>query len=198
MVTMAEKKDTSTDRDIKQDLFYHGVFDLKDTPKLVPSELKSEHPEPKKIVVEPSKDIRSELEADRKKWTATILDMANKFKDMAKMTELQVELYSNRQIVLEHSHYLQSLLARVTKNYRKAVGSKTSEYITGVAKDADGRKLKMGETNALVEASTADNKEHIELLESQIDFLHDTKKNIDNMIFGLGHRIQFDEYRRTS
>jgi hypothetical protein len=118
--------------------------------------------------------------------------MAHKIIDMGKMTELQVELYSNRQIVLEESHYLQSLLAKITKTYRKSVGAKTVDFMTG------DRKLKMGETNILVEASVSELKEQIDLFESQIEYMQETKKNIDNMVFGLGHRIQLEEYRRTT
>lgn len=181
-----EKKDKAQEKEKQQDIFYHGVFNLQDTP----SEKKEES---KPVVaVEEKNDLRTEFEKDRIKWKDIILTMANKIKDMGKMTELQVELYSNRQIVLEHSHYLQSLLAKLNKTYRKSLGSKTNDYMNG------DRKLKMGETNILVEASVADLKEQIDLIESQIEYMQETKKNIDNMVFGLGHRIQLEEYRRTS
>lgn len=169
-------------KDAFQDsLHNHELFNLIDTPKHVF----------KKEPVEEKLDLRGEFEKDRIKWKDTILSMANKIKDMHLMTELQVELYSNRQIVLEHSHYLQSLLAKTNKAYKKSFGSKTLEFMNG------DRKLKMGETNTLVEASVADLKEQIDLFESQIEYMQETKKNIDNMVFGLGHRIQLEEYRRT-
>lgn len=182
-----EKKDKLQEKEERQDVFYHGVFNLQDTPV---KEIKEE----KKPVEEVKEklDLASEFEKERLKWKDIILAMANKIKDMGKMTELQVELYSNRQIVLEHSHYLQSLLAKVTKVLRKSLGSKTTDYMNG------DRKLKMGETSILVEASVADLKEQVDLIESQIEYMQETKKNIDNMVFGLGHRIQLEEYRRTS
>ena len=178
MIMAAEKEKEKA----SQDIFYHGVFNLEDTPEIKkPKEKEKE-----------KNDMRSQFEAERLTWKDTILSMANKFKDMGKITELQVELYSNRQIVLEHSHYLQSLLSKVTKTYRKSLGSKTVDFMNG------DRKLKMGETNILVEASVADIKEQIDLFESQIEYMQETKKNIDNMVFGLGHRIQLEEYRRTT
>ena len=175
---MAEKKDKTIDTEA------HGIFNLTDTP-LVKKPSEEKPPEEKG-------DLRSEFAKDRIQWKDTILTMANKFKDMGKMTELQVELYSNRQVVLEHSHYLQSLLAKISKTYKKAFGAKTMEYLNG------DRKLKMGETNLLVETHVAEQKEQIDLVESQIEYMQETKKNIDNMIFGIGHRIQLEEYRRAT
>ena len=165
-----------------QDVFYHEIFNLADTPV-------AKEPEKK---VEEKGDLRSQFESERIKWKDDILAMAHKFNDLGRITELQVELYSNRQIVLEQSHYLQSLLAKINKTYKKSVGSKTIEFMNG------DRKLKMGETNTLVEAAVVDLKEQIDLIESQIEYMQETKKNIDNMVFGLGHRIQLEEYRRTT
>lgn len=184
---MTEKKDKAQEKEKSQDIFYHGVFNLKETPKEEIQSVKTADEEKK----EEPKDLRTKFEEDRLKWKNIILSMANKIKDMGLMTELQVELYSNRQIVLEESHYLQSLLAKITRTYRKSLGAKTVDFMNG------DRKLKMGETNILVEASVSDLKEQIDLFESQIEYMQETKKNIDNMVFGLGHRIQLEEYRRT-
>lgn len=181
-----EKKDKIQEKEKSQDIFYHGVFNLQDTPQ------EKEKTEETKKPVEEKSDLRTEFEKDRIKWKDIILQMAYKIKDMKSMTELQVDLYSNRQIVLEHSHYLQSLLAKITKIYRKSLGAKTVDFMNG------DRKLKMGETNILVEASVADQKEQIDLIESQIEYMQETKKNIDNMVFGLGHRIQLEEYRKIN
>lgn len=185
---MTEKKDKVQEKEKSQDIFYHGVFNLQETPKEPEKQLKIE----KLDKEEPKEDLRTKFEGERLKWKNIILSMAHKIIDMGKMTELQVELYSNRQIVLEESHYLQSLLAKITKTYRKSVGAKTVDFMTG------DRKLKMGETNILVEASVSELKEQIDLFESQIEYMQETKKNIDNMVFGLGHRIQLEEYRRTT
>lgn len=175
IIIMQEKKIEGAD---------HAVFNLTDTPK-------SDVPQEKKTSEEKS-DIRAQFEAERIRWKDTILSMANKIKNMHQMTELQVDLYSNRQIVLEQSHYLQSLLAKVNKAYKKSLGTKTLDFMNG------DRKLKMGETSLLVDASLAEHKEQIDLIESQIEYMQETKKNIDNMVFGLGHRIQLEEYRRSS
>jgi len=186
MIMAPEKKDKIQEKEKSQDIFYHGVFNLQDTPQ------EKEKTEETKKPVEEKSDLRTEFEKDRIKWKDIILQMAYKIKDMKSMTELQVDLYSNRQIVLEHSHYLQSLLAKITKIYRKSLGAKTVDFMNG------DRKLKMGETNILVEASVADQKEQIDLIESQIEYMQETKKNIDNMVFGLGHRIQLEEYRKIN
>lgn len=169
------------EQDKKQDVFYHGVFNLTETPAEIHDNK-----------VEEKRDMASQFVEERIVWKDKILSMANKFKDMGKMTELQVELYSQRQIVLEQSHYLQSILAKIMKSYKKNFGARTHDYMTG------DRKLKMGETSILVEASVSEIKEQIDLIESQIEYMNETKKNIDNMVFGLGHRIQLEEYRRTT
>ena len=188
MMASAEKKQINfLEKEKSQDVFYHGVFNLKDTPK----EEENKVEEPKENKTEKS-DLGSKFDSDRQRWKTVILTMAKKMLEMGKMTELQVELYSNRQIVLEESHYLQSLLAKVIKAYKKSQGSKYNDYLTG------DRKMKMGETNLLVEAATAELKEQIDLIQSQIEYLNDTKKNIDNMIFGLGHRIELEKYRSTT
>ncbi len=182
---MAEKRVEKKEihkNDVDVSLPDHSVFNLKDTPSMI-SEIKEEE----------KMDLSQSFAKERLEWKNTILRMAGKIKDMHQITDLQVDLYSNRQLCLEHSHYLQSLLAKVNKGYKKSVGSKVNDY-----KNNHDIKFKMGEANLLVEASTADIKENIDLIQSQINYMQETIKTIDNIIYGIKYRIQIEEYRRSS
>ena len=185
MTKSADKqREEILEKEKAQDIFYHGVFNLENTPI-------KEDPI-KKMDIEEVVDFYSEFEKNRTYWKDVILSMAKKLSDMNKISEVQVELYSNRQLVLEHSHYLQSLLFKVNKNYKKSLGKKWDDYITG------SRKMKMGETNVLVEAATAEFKEKIDVIQSQIEYMQETIKSIDNIIYGIRYRIQLEDYRRTT
>ncbi len=96
------------------------LFNLKATPKEeIPEELKIVHTE----------SLDSKFEAERKLWKDIVLAMANKINDITKIGELQVELYSNRQICLEHNHFLMSLLSKIQKDYKKKIGKKWDDFI---------------------------------------------------------------------
>lgn len=182
-----DKKPQSQDGAI-QDGSIHDIFNMEASIKASAAEKKNDIK-----TDEPAETLQGRFETDRAHWKNIILGMANKITNMAKIGELQVELYSNRQVALEHNHFLMSLLAKLQKEYKKKYGKKWDEMM-----NFQDRKMKMGETNVQVEAHLADHKEKIELLENQINYFQETIKNIDNIIYGLKYRINVEEFRRDN
>lgn len=162
------------------------IFNLKDTPSSVAPD---EHV--KMIAGEGVETLESRLSRERTQWKVMILDMAKKLTNIQKIAELQVELYSNRQIALEHNHFLMSLLGKLNKEYKKKLGKKWEEYMHN-----HDRKMKMGETNVQVEAALAAEKEKVDMLQNQIEYFNETIKTIDNIIYGLKYRLNIEDFRR--
>jgi hypothetical protein len=107
------------------------------------------------------------------------------------MFEVQIELYSKRQIAVEYIHKLATLQSRMKKNHavewRKAYDS--------LMLDHDYRYTER-EKNKAADDKTAGSKLRIEILQTHIDFFRDTVKTIDNMIFGVKHRLEIEDFRR--
>ena len=193
METMTKQQDKLNERERAQDIFYHGVFNLPETPKENPTDA-SNTDEPKKLSMDDKMEIlRTEFEKTRLYWRDKISVMSPMLKEMHKLADLSVDMYSSRQIVLEQSHFLQSMLAKVNSTYKKSVNAKSIELMNG------DRKFKAGETKTLVEtASMLDMKERIDLIESQINYMHETIKTLDNIGYGIGNMIKIEDYRRTT
>jgi hypothetical protein len=153
----------------------HEVFNLKDT-KIEPTADQ---------VVE--MDLPTRLAHERKSWKERVLSMSSKMENSnpRKIGELQSELYSTNQICLEHCHFLMSTLAKLNKEYRRKSAKKWEGYMTG-----HDRKLKLTEAGIYIEGELAEEKEKIELLESQIEYFRETNKNIVNMIYGIKYVVK--------
>lgn len=177
------KKETPPEADIEN----HELFNLKDTPASVAPD---EHA--KVVAAEGAESLEARLSTERAQWKTIVLDMAKKINKIEKIAELQVELYSNRQIALEHNHFLMSLLGKLNKEYRRKLGKKWEEYMHN-----HDRKMKMGETNVQVDAALASEKEKVEMLNNQIEYFKETIRNIDNIIYGLKFRLNIEDYRRS-
>jgi hypothetical protein len=51
--------------------------------------------------------------------------------------------------------------------------------------------------NVIVDGASAEHKHHIEIVKSQSSYLYETVKTIDNMIFGIKHRIEIENFRTS-
>lgn len=145
-----------------------------------------------------SKDMDHELERikerfieERGKWKEKVVDMAKRMKSMSELAELQVDLYTYRQEAIEYYYNLNLAVIKLEKKY-----SKLKRRLVEELNDKD---IRYGKTdmNVIVDGAAADHKHHIEIVKSQASYLHETVKTIDNMIFGIKHRIEIENFRTS-
>lgn len=145
-----------------------------------------------------SKDMDQELERikerfieERGKWKDKVVDMARRMKSISDLAELQVDLYTYRQEAIEYYYNLNLAVIKLEKKY-----SKLKRKLVEELNDKDVRYGKT-DMNVIVDGAAADHKHHIEIVKSQSSYLYETVKTIDNMIFGIKHRIEIENFRTS-
>jgi acetolactate synthase small subunit len=128
---------------------------------------------------------------ERKEWTDRIKEMSERLRDIYKVADLQVDLYSNRQIAVEYCHTLQVHLTKVIHIFRARKIDRWEHYTRNydLRMDKDPKELH-------IFVDIADINERKELLQNHLEFFRETIKTIDTISFGIKHRIQLEEYRR--
>jgi hypothetical protein len=128
---------------------------------------------------------------ERKEWTDRIKDMSERLRDIYKVADLQVDIYSYRQVAVEYCHTLQTHLIKVIHTFRARKIERWEHYTRNydLRMDKDPKEL-----HIFVDIS--DINERKELLQNHLEFFRETIKTIDTISFGIKHRIQLEEYRR--
>lgn len=145
-----------------------------------------------------SKDLDQELDRikerfveERVRWKERVVDMANRMKKMSELAEVQIDLYTYRQEAIEYYYNLNLAVIKLEKKY-----SKLKKKLVEEVNDKDVRYGKTDMTT-IVDGAAADQRHHIEIVKSQASYLHETVKTIDNMIFGIKHRIEIENFRTS-
>lgn len=145
-----------------------------------------------------SKEVGSELEKikdrfieERTTWREKVVDMAKRMKMVKDLPELQVDLYTYRQEAIEYYYNLNLAVIKLEKQY-----SKLKKKLVEELNDKDVRYGKT-DMNTIVDGSSADQKHHVEMVKSQASYFYETVKTIDNMIFGIKHRLEMENFRTS-
>jgi hypothetical protein len=110
---------------------------------------------------------------------------------VSQIGELMVEVYSQRQIAVEYSHTLMSHIIKINKIYREKKHEKYIYYTQNydVRLDKDAREGHIGyDLTEIIEKR--------DMVQNHLEYFRETIKTIDNIIFGIKHRISLEEYRR--
>lgn len=134
--------------------------------------------------------LKDRLEAIQESWTSKVASLNEKMKNLPGLDELLNVVYAERQNLVEYYSGIMVTMSTLSRNYTKAY----AEYYN---------KLKLGEKgikytneaalNTQIEAQLIDHKEPIQLLNIHIEFLRDTLKNIDGLIYGINNKIRVYE-----
>jgi len=131
------------------------------------------------------------FESERNDWTEKVREIAKRFKNVEDLVDVQVDLYSERQRAAEYMHQLMVLQSKLKKNwiaeYKKAYDS--------LILDQDYRYSEK-EKQRIAEEKTSGSKLKLDILQTHVDFFRETIKTIDNMIFGVKHRLEIEDFRR--
>jgi hypothetical protein len=131
------------------------------------------------------------FEKERASWTKKIEQMSQQMKDIYNLTDLQIDLYSQRQVALDYSHMLSSHLTRINQQFRSQKIERWEHYTRNydLRLDKDPKELH-------IYRDISDIVEKKEYVQNHLDFMRGTVATIDTMCYGLKHRIALEEYRR--
>lgn len=136
------------------------------------------------------KTFTEKFTEERAEWTKTIGEISNRFRVVENLAEVQIDLYSKRQIAIEYQYKLIGIHSKLKKlliiEWKKAYEN---------AGHNEDIRYSEKEKTKFAEAATVELKFKSESLSNQIDFFRDTVKTIDNMIFGVKHRIEIENFK---
>ena len=142
--------------------------------------------------IEQKVDFDKKFSEERSEWTEKIRTLSIRMKNIRELGEVQVELYSSRQILLEYSAKLGQVMTKLNSKHRKDRGDRLKFY-------SENSQVKYGanEKTPLIEGDLSDLKERIDIVENQISFINETIKTVDHCLYGIKSRIALEEYLRS-
>lgn len=121
-------------------------------------------------------------------WAEEIQNLSKKFRRIEEITDLQVELFSNRQIILEQRHKLLETLSKLNSKLNKSKKTKILEYHTKFEV-----RLKDKDRDVFIDSDLSSAIQIVLLIENHCSFLEQTIKSLDSMIYGVKYRINIAE-----
>jgi hypothetical protein len=131
------------------------------------------------------------FERERNEWTEKVNLIASHFKKIDDMVEVQVDLYSQRQLAVDYIQQLMSLQTRL----KKAWLTEWKKVYESLVTDQDYRYSEKERTK-FADEKTGNGKLKIDIMQVHIDFFRETVRTIDNMIFGVKHRVDIEDFKR--
>lgn len=135
------------------------------------------------------KDFAMDFQLEREEWTEKIRVLSIRLKNIKEIADVQVELYSSRQMLLELYSKLGQVMVKLNSKYRKDKADRLRYYSESV-------QVKYGanEKTPLIDGDLSQLKERMDLVDGQISFFNETMKTIDFMLYGVKDRIRLQEF----
>jgi len=142
--------------------------------------------------VEGKIDFEKKFSEERSEWTEKIKILSIRMKNIREVGEVQVELFSSRQILLEYAAKLGQVMTKLNTKHRKDRGDRLRFY-------SESSQVKYGanEKTPLIEGDLTELKERIDIVDNQISFINETIKTVDHFLYGIKSRIALEEYLRS-
>ncbi len=137
-------------------------------------------------------DFDKKFSEERAEWTEKIRTLSVKMRNIRELSEVQVDLYSNRQVLIEYSAKLGQVMTKLNAKHRKDRSERLKYY-------SENSQVKYGanEKTPLIDGDLSDLKERIDIVENQVSFINETIKTVDHLLYGIKARIALEEYLRS-
>jgi hypothetical protein len=128
---------------------------------------------------------------ERTEWTERIRELSIRMKNIREIAEVQVDLYSDRQKLLEYAYKLGQIVSRQNAKYRSDRRTKMVYY-------SEEHNVRYGsnEKTSLIEGDLSDLKKKIDIVDNHVSFVNETIKTVDHMLYGIKSRISLEEFMR--
>jgi hypothetical protein len=138
-------------------------------------------------------DFNKIFENERAEWKEKVQVLAIQMKDIKTLAKAQVDMFSSRQVLLEYSYKLASIISKLSSRYRSDKANKLRHY-------SENNDVRYGSTEktVLIEGDLTEITEKIELVEGHRKFIDQTIQTIDHMLYGIKSRISLEDYLRGS
>jgi len=130
---------------------------------------------------------------EREEWKEKIRSLAENIRAINTVAKAQVDLFTQRQVLLEYSYKLASIVTKLNTKIR----SENTRLLRHYSENNDVR-YQANEKKVLIEGDISHLSEKVDLVESHRKFIDQTIQTVDHMLYGIKSRIALEEYLRAS
>jgi hypothetical protein len=142
-------------------------------------------------------DANLETEArfisEREDWKKKITSLSHRMRDIKGIASVQVDLYSERQILIEYQHNLGQVLGRILSKQKKLRKASLKKY-----SESNDIKYGANEKTVLIEGDLSDVAQRIEMIENHRKYVDQTVQTVDHMLYGIKNRVELEKYLNGS
>lgn len=124
------------------------------------------------------------LNEQRQEWTLKIRELAKCFKEVDKLNQAMVEIPSYRQIIIEQIAQLNIKIKQQESKLSKTYKNSFIKYFEYDYKLTDKQK------ESFLKADMSEDNMVLSLLTTQMDFLRESVKTLDNMSWAVRNKLQ--------
>lgn len=126
-------------------------------------------------------------------WSSKIKELNEKFKTIPSLSNLTTEIYTTRQDLQEYHKSMLMKCASLNREYKKKYAELYNSYkTTSQIKYTSDQAI-----NAQIAAQLADFNYTMELMNHHSNYIEETIKTIDNLIYGIKSRIDIEQLLTT-
>lgn len=133
-------------------------------------------------------EILEKFKLRRREISKEILETVEKMSSLKGLKEVQVNMLSLRQRLLEDNHTLLETLTVLRKKYRSERSNQMEDISTNIQ-----TRYQYNEKNVIIDGKTAKTKEAVDIIENQIAFFNDSIKTVDNVLYGIKTRVEIEK-----
>ncbi len=135
------------------------------------------------------KDIEDKYNSFREEWSSKIKEHSSKLRDVSYLTDLQINIFSDRQFLLEYLSKNVNYYNKQNKVFRERKFETLEEYT-----NEKNLRYNAQEKNIVIEGKHSSFFYKMELIESQINFTKETLRTVDSIIFAIKNRLEIKQY----
>lgn len=143
--------------------------------------------------VEEKLDYQELFIKERHEWKEKIQVLALYLKNIRTVAEAQVDLFTQRQLLLEYSYKLASIVTKLNSKIRTENARLLKNY-----SEKNNIRYQANEKKVLIEGDISAVLEKADLVESHRKFIDQTIQTVDHMLYAIKNRIALEDYLRAS
>lgn len=135
--------------------------------------------------------LEKDFSEERTTWTERIRELSVRMRNIREIGEVQVELYSDRQKLLEYAYKLGQILTKLNAKYRTEKKNKMKYY-----SEEHNTRYGSNEKTSLIDGDLSEIKRKIDVVDNHMSFMNETVKTVDHFLYGIKSRIALEEFMR--
>lgn len=127
---------------------------------------------------------------EKKEWSQKISELTKQLVTVESMILLEVDIFSQRQILLEYIHKLMGVSSKVNNEYKKRLKERIIYYTEGF-----NIRLDKAQKTLFSEVDLESILAKKTLINNHLEYMRGTLDTIDKLIYGIKWRIQLEEFK---